>query len=448
MAALIGDGHPQQGLIVAAPVMPHGRHRDAVGGGGGGGIHHIHRIHHRPQQPGHGRGHHRIGVQRRRLAVELDGNGGDPGTLHLSEESPQLAAEPHIGAQDRRFLGGDRGHVQRVGDGAVHQEVGHLLGHLKGDLLLRLGGAGAKMRGGDDVLHAEQRVVCGRFRLEHIQRGAGDMAAGQRRRERQLVNQPATRTIHDPHALLRLVQRVGRQNVARLLGQRRVQRDHVGDGQQLVQLDLLDADPARMFRGQERVEPDHLHLQPLRPVGDDRPDIAAADDAQRLAGDLGPHEARLFPFAGLGRFVRRRNLPCQREDHADGVLRRGDRVAEGRIHHHHAARRGGRNIDIVDPDAGPPDNLEIWRGRQNIRRHLGGGADGEAVIIADDGGEFLGGEARLHIDLDAALAEDVGSAGAELVTDQNFWHRKTPCRKTTGYGFGGGCQPSPCGLPS
>ena len=128
------------------------------------------------------------------------------------------------------------------------------------------------------------------------------------------------------------------------------------------------------------------------------------------------------------------------------MFRCGDRIAEGRVHHHHATRRGSRNIDIVDPDAGPANDLEIGCRRQNILSHLGGGTDSEAVIIADDGREFLWREARLHIDLDAALNEDVGSAGAELVTDQNFRHRKTPCRKTTGFGFGGGNQPSSCWL--
>jgi hypothetical protein len=60
--------------------------------------------------------------------------------------------------------------------GARQQIVGHLLGHLQRDVLLRLGGRGAEMRRADDVRRAEQRVSVGRLGLEHVERRAGDMA--------------------------------------------------------------------------------------------------------------------------------------------------------------------------------------------------------------------------------------------------------------------------------
>ena len=88
------------------------------------------------------------------------------------------------------------------------------------------------------------------------------------------------------------------------VGQRRVQGDEVGARQQLVQLDLLDAQLDRALLRQEGVEGDHLHLQPERAVGDDRADIAAADQAERLAVQLDAHEAVLLPLAGLGRGAR------------------------------------------------------------------------------------------------------------------------------------------------
>jgi hypothetical protein len=50
---------------------------------------------------------------------------------------------------------------------------------------------------------------------------------------------------------------------------------------------------------------------------------------------------------------------AEREHHGDGVLGRGDRVAEGRVHHDHAPRRRGFDIDVVDADAGAADDLEI-----------------------------------------------------------------------------------------
>ena len=46
-----------------------------------------------------------------------------------------------------------------------------------------------------------------------------------------------------------------------LVGQRRVQRDEIGALEQLVELDLLDAEIERALRRQEGIVGDHLHLQ-------------------------------------------------------------------------------------------------------------------------------------------------------------------------------------------
>src|SRR5262249_32099691 len=70
-----------------------------------------------------------------------------------------------------------------------------------------------------------------------------------------------------------------------------------------------------------------FHARALPAVGPDRADIAAADHAQRLGGDLDTHEAVLFPLAGLRRSVSLRDLARQCEHQRDGVLGGGDRVA-------------------------------------------------------------------------------------------------------------------------
>ena len=100
-------------------------------------------------------------------------------------------------------------------------------------------------------------------------------------------------------------------------------------------------------------------LQPERAAGDDRTDIARADQPERLAGHLDAHEAVLFPLARLRRGVGLGQLPREREHQRDGVFGGGDRIAERGVHHDHAAWRGGGDIDIVDPDPGAADDLEV-----------------------------------------------------------------------------------------
>ena len=207
---------------------------------------------------------------------------------------------------------------------------------------------------------------------------------------------------------------------------------------QFVEFDLLDAEIERALVREIRIVGGDLHLQPDGAVGDDRADIAAADDAERLAEDFDAEKLVLLPLAGAGRGVGFGDLPGERQHQRDGVLGGGDRIAERRVHHDDAARGGGGNVDIVDADAGAADHFQVLGVFQDLRRHLGGGADGEAVEAADQFGELLLvlAERGLEIDLDAAILENLDRGGGERIGDENFRHRVSsftlPCRGRVG----------------
>ena len=61
-------------------------------------------------------------------------------------------------------------------------------------------------------------------------------------------------------------------------------------------------------------------------------------------------------------------LAGEREHQGDGMLGGGDRIAERRVHDDDAARGGGRDVDIVDADAGAADHLEVRRRLEQVRR--------------------------------------------------------------------------------
>ena len=97
------------------------------------------------------------------------------------------------------------------------------------------------MRRADDVGQAEERAVLGRLDLEHVEGGPADMARFERRGKRPLVYQTSTRAIDDAHALPGFAKRGRIDDIAGLIGERRVQRDEIGTPQQLFELDLLHA---------------------------------------------------------------------------------------------------------------------------------------------------------------------------------------------------------------
>ena len=214
-----------------------------------------------------------------------------------------------------------------------------------------------------------------------------------------------------------------------------MQRDEIGALEQFVELDLLDAEIGGALRRQEWIVGDHFHLQPERAVGNDRTDISAADHAERLAENLHAHEFVLFPFAGARRSIGFRNLPRQRQHERDRVLGGGDRIAERRIHHDDAARGRRRNVDIVDANAGAADHLQVFGLFEDLRRHLGGRADGETVIVADGGGELflVLAERGLEIHLDAAILEDLHGGGRQCVGNKNLGHGDNFLKRLDGF---------------
>ncbi len=210
-----------------------------------------------------------------------------------------------------------------------------------------------------------------------------------------------------------MAERLRIDDVAGLVGERRVQGDEIGAAPQFVELDFLDAEIERAFGGQKRIVGDHFHLQPDRAVGDDRADIAAADDAERLAEDLDAEKFVLLPFAGARRSVGLGDLPRQRQHQRDGMFGRGDRIAERRVHHDDAARGRRRNVDIVDADAGAADHFQAFGLLQDFRRDLGRGADRQPVEAVDGVGKLVLvlAEIGLEIDVEAAILEDRDGGG-------------------------------------
>ena len=192
-----------------------------------------------------------------------------------------------------------------------------------------------------------------------------------------------------------------------------MQGDEIGAAQEIVQLHLLDADIKRTLGRQEGVEGDDAHLEAERAVGDDGADVAAADDAQNLGGDLHAHEAVLLPLARLGGGVGGGDLAGHGEHHGDGVFGCGDGIAKRCVHHDHATARGGGNVDVIDANARAADDLEAGRLLQQLCGDLGVGADGEAIIIADDFGKFILvlAEIGLEVDLHAMIFENLHGCG-------------------------------------
>ena len=80
---------------------------------------------------------------------------------------------------------------------------------------------------------------------------------------------------------------------------------------------------------------------------------------------------------------------------------------------------GGLDVDVVEPDAGPADDDQVGAGGEHLGGDLGGGADDEGVGARQRLEQLLGGEAELHVDLVAGVAQTVEAAFGDLLGDQD-----------------------------
>ena len=123
-------------------------------------------------------------------------------------------------------------------------------------------GGGAQVRGDDDVGQVEQGAVGGGLLGEHVEGGAGHAAVLESLGQGVLVHEAAAGAVDDAHAGLEALDRLARQDVAGLVGERDVEGDEVGTGEERIELDLLDAHLVGLLLPEEGVIGDDLHPEP------------------------------------------------------------------------------------------------------------------------------------------------------------------------------------------
>ena len=274
----------------------------------------------------------------------------------------------------------------------------------------------------DDVGQLQQRMV-GRRRLLHedVEGGAGEMARSERLGQRLLVDDAAAGAVDDARALAasgRVPRRRSGCVVSSVSGVwtvRKSQRGSSGSRSATASMPSW----AAPVRGEERIEAEDLHVEAGGAAGDLAADAAQADDAERLAGELGADELAALPLAGAHAGVGGGDVPGQGHQQGDGVLGGADGVAAGRVHDDDALARGGGHVDVIHADAGADDGPQLAGIFQQLGRDLGAAADDHAVGRPQ--GSLAGAalEAGPVVHLEAGLSQQVEAGGFEFVADED-----------------------------
>ena len=215
------------------------------------------------------------------------------------------------------------------------------------------------------------------------------MSAGDRFGKRLLVDEPAARGVDDDDPGLRLGQRLLADEAGGLRRLRQVHGDEVGPRQQLVERQQFDAELRGAGGRHIRVVGDDVRAERGEPLGDELPDPAQPHHADGLAVDLGAGERRPLPGVFAQRGVGGCDLARRGQHQRERVLGGAVDVRRRRVHHQHAAGGGGVDVDVVQADTGPRDDLEFGRGGQHLGVDGGRGADQQRVGLGHRGQQLF-----------------------------------------------------------
>ena len=192
----------------------------------------------------------------------------------------------------------------------------------------------------------------------------------------------------------------------------------VGAGEQLVEVDQLDAVVGRGFGGDERVDAEDGHLHRPCADGDGLPDLAETDDPERPAAQLEPGELGPLPLAAAERRIGRGDPAGDAVEQRQGVLGGRDGVAGRGVDHDDPGPRRGVEIDVVDADPGPPDDGQPRPGGDQLGVDLDPAADDQCVVVGDDRAQLVARQPVAFVDL-VVGAEEIDPLAGDLLSDED-----------------------------
>ena len=177
---------------------------------------------------------------------------------------------------------------------------------------------------------------------------------------------------------------------------------------------------------EERVVTHHLHVKPQRPLGDGQAHAAKADDAQRLAAELGAGELRAIPTARLEAVIRLGHVPGEGQHEGHRVFGGRNGIPARCVHYHDPMTGRGGHVDIVDTHSRADDDFQSRLILQDLGRQLRTRPDHDPVGVGQGGTQHRWIELRVHDHLEVRLGtQDRQPFLSQFVRDQHAMHHNS-----------------------
>ena len=389
--------------------------------------------HHAGQVTGaEGRGNERR-IFARQFALIFDLAGRDGARRDLLRENAEAVRQVERTVKLGERFRVERREVDRLTDDAVFQVVDQEFDRFQRDVHLRFGGAGAEVRGADDVRTTEERALGVRFFRINVERDAAEFAGVEAADERVHVVNPAASAVDQAGALFHRVDFFIGNQVAGRVGQRRVNGQIVDNRQKFRDgVVKFDVQFLRASGGEVRVERDDLHIERFRELGDRLADAPHPDDTERFAAELATGELFAIPTTFDERLVRGAGVAAQRKHQRERLLGGRDGVPAGSVHDDDA--RAGRRfkVDIVDADAGASDRLEPFVAFERFGGDFDAAATDRAVKFGQRLAQFFAFEAGANFVFEPGVLHHFQTVFGQGVKNDNFRHWYSPVLRYSG----------------
>ena len=313
--------------------------------------------------------------------------------------------------------------VERARQLAAEQRVAHAGAHVDRHVALSLGGRCAEVRREHDARRGAQRMVGGERLLgEDVEQRAAQAIARQLGDEIRLVDDAAASEVRDDRAVAQQGELASANHPARLVVERRVNRDDVGGLEQRVELvDARHLEPLEAIRGDVRIVSEQRHPERARARGDLAADATESDDAERAATQLGAEQRAAVPAPAAHRSEGVGQMAHERDERSEKQLGDGDCISGRRVDDGDAERGGRGDVDVVGADAGATDDLEATRAAKQFGGDLRRAAADDGVVVADDVEQVAPRRGRAFVDVKPVLgAEQFDALGIDFVGHQDI----------------------------
>lgn len=259
------------------------------------------------------------------------------------------------------------------------------------------------------------------------------MSVTQRLEQVPFHDDATTRHVDDPQFGLGFEQDVAIDETDGLFVLGQVHREEVRGGHQLVEWQHVDVQLSTTLHGNVRVERNDPHSESECTMGDEFADSTEPDDAQRLAGQFDSLPLGSLPATIDEGGMRLGNVSSHRHEEGDGVLGGGHDVGLGCVRHHDTRLGGRLHIDVVETNAGSPDDDESTRCREYRRIDVGCTTHDERLCATQRLDERVSVQTEADVDVVTGGPQTIETSVGDFFGYEDACHPSivaapTPCR--------------------